>query len=124
MHRQRGTKYQAIATYGSAPEHREFALNRIPFEAGRGTVLGRTVLERKPVQVLDVVADPDYSLQEVQKKFGFRTVLGCSDATRRQSSRRDRAAAAYREALHREANRTGANFCGSGGHRHRKRAIV
>jgi len=64
-----------IATYGSAPEHREFILNRIPFEAGRGTVLGRTLLERKPVQVLDVVADPDYSLQEVQRKFGFRTVL-------------------------------------------------
>jgi signal transduction histidine kinase len=75
MHRQQGTKYQAIATYGSASEHREFILNRIPFEAGRGTVLGRTLLERKPVQVLDVVADPDYSLQEVQKKFGFRTVL-------------------------------------------------
>jgi signal transduction histidine kinase len=75
MHRQQGTKYQAIATYGSAPEHREFILNRIPFEAGRGTVLGRTLLERKPVQVLDVVADPDYSLQEVQRKFGFRTVL-------------------------------------------------
>src|SRR5262249_22196988 len=75
MHRQQGTKYQAIATYGSAPEHRDFILNRIPFEAGRGTVLGRTLLERKPVQVLDVVADPDYSLQEVQKKFGFRTVL-------------------------------------------------
>jgi GAF domain-containing protein len=75
MHRQQGTKYQAIATYGSAPEHREFILNRIPFEAGRGTVLGRTLLERKPVQVLDVAADPDYSLQEVQRKFGFRTVL-------------------------------------------------
>src|SRR5262249_923187 len=27
MHRQRGTKYQAIATYGSAPEHKEFILN-------------------------------------------------------------------------------------------------
>jgi signal transduction histidine kinase len=75
MHRQQGTKYRAIATYGGAPERREFILNRIPFEAGRGTVLGRTLLERKPVQVLDVVADPDYSLQEMQKKFGFRTVL-------------------------------------------------
>jgi GAF domain-containing protein len=75
MHRQQGTKYRVIATYGGAPEHREFILNRIPFEAGRGTVLGRTLLERKPVQVLDVVADPDYSLQEVERKFGFRTVL-------------------------------------------------
>jgi len=75
MHRQQGTKYQVIATYGSAPEHREFILNRVPFEAGRGTVLGRTLLERRPVQVLDVAADPDYSLQEAQRKFGFRTVL-------------------------------------------------
>jgi signal transduction histidine kinase len=75
MHRQQGTKYQAVATYGSTPEHREFILSRIPFEAGRGTVLGRTVLERKPVQVADVLSDPDYSLQEVQRRFGFRTVL-------------------------------------------------
>jgi len=70
-----GNEISGIATYGSAPEQRDFILNRIPFEAGRGTVLGRTLLERKPVQVLDVVADPDYSLREVQKKFGFRTVL-------------------------------------------------
>jgi signal transduction histidine kinase/putative methionine-R-sulfoxide reductase with GAF domain len=76
MHRQQGKNYQAIATYGSSPEHRHLILSRIPFEAGRGSVLGRTVLERKPTQVADVLADPDYSLQEVQKTVGFRTVLG------------------------------------------------
>jgi signal transduction histidine kinase/putative methionine-R-sulfoxide reductase with GAF domain len=76
MHRQQGKKYQAVATYGGAPGHREFILNMIPFEARRGTVLGRTLLEHKPVQVLDVAADPDYSVEEVQEKFGFRTVLG------------------------------------------------
>jgi signal transduction histidine kinase/putative methionine-R-sulfoxide reductase with GAF domain len=76
MHRQQGENYQAIATYGSSPEHRRLILSRIPFEAGRGSVLGRTVLERKPTQVADVLADPDYSLLEVQKTVGFRTVLG------------------------------------------------
>ena len=48
----------------------------IPFEAGRGSIIGRTVLERKPIQVADVLADPEYSFQEVQQKIGYRTVLG------------------------------------------------
>jgi two-component system, NtrC family, sensor kinase len=76
MHRQQGKNYQTIATHGSPPEHRDLIFSRIPFEAGRGSVLGRTVLERKPIQVADVLADPDYSLQEVQKTVGYRTVLG------------------------------------------------
>ena len=76
MHRQQGKNYQVFATYGSSPEHRRLILSGLPFEAGRGSVLGRTVLERKPIQVADVIADPDYSLQEIQKTVGFRTVLG------------------------------------------------
>jgi signal transduction histidine kinase len=48
----------------------------IPFEAGRGSVIGRTVLERKPIQVADVLADPEYAFQEAQQKIGYRTVLG------------------------------------------------
>ncbi len=76
MHRQTGPKYQVIATYGGTPEHREMVLRRIPFEAGRGSVLGRTVLEQKPVQVADVLADPDYRVHDVQQTLGFRTVLG------------------------------------------------
>ena len=76
MHRQQGSNYQAVATYGGPSDYRELVLRRIPFEAGRGSVLGRTVLERQPVQVSDVLADPDYTLQEVQKRVGFRTVLG------------------------------------------------
>jgi GAF domain-containing protein len=75
MHRQEGTNYRAIATYGGPPAHREATLG-IPFEAGRGSVIGRTVLERKPIQVADVLADPEYAFREVQQKIGFRTVLG------------------------------------------------
>jgi len=75
MHRQEGTNYCAIATYGGPSAHREASMG-IPFEAGRGSVIGRTVLERKPIQVADVLADPEYSFQEVQQKIGYRTVLG------------------------------------------------
>ena len=31
--------------------------------AGPGSVLARTVFERKPVQIPDVLADPDYQLE-------------------------------------------------------------
>ena len=76
IHRQQGANYQVFAIYGGPPDSRELIFGRIPFAAGRGSVLGRTVLERKPVQVADVLSDPDYLLQEVQKRVGFRTVLG------------------------------------------------
>jgi signal transduction histidine kinase len=76
MHRQQGSNYQAVATYGGPSDYRELILRTIPFEVGRGSVAGRTVLEHQPVQVSDVLADPDYTLQEVQKRVGFRTVLG------------------------------------------------
>jgi signal transduction histidine kinase len=45
-------------------------------ERGRGSVFGRVLLERKPVQIVDVLADPEYVLHEVQKRAGFRTSLG------------------------------------------------
>ena len=75
MHRQEGTNYRAIATYGGPPALREVVLSH-PFEAGRGSIIGRTVLERKPIQVADVLADPEYSFREAQQKVGYRTVLG------------------------------------------------
>ena len=76
IHRQQASNYQAVATFGGPHVQRELVLGNVPFAAGRGTVLGRTVIERRPVQVADVLADPDYPLQEMQKKIGFRTILG------------------------------------------------
>jgi signal transduction histidine kinase len=74
MHRQEGTNYRVIATYGGPPAHREATLS-VPFEAGRGSVIGRTVLERRAIQVADVLADPEYAFREVQQRIGYRTVL-------------------------------------------------
>ena len=39
-------------------------------------MVGRTAIERKPIQVSDVLCDPDYTFLEGQQRAGFRTVLG------------------------------------------------
>src|SRR5262249_59179804 len=45
--------------------------------SGRGTVVGRALLECQPVQVADVLADPEYTRpSEAQKVAHYRTVLG------------------------------------------------
>jgi signal transduction histidine kinase len=67
--------YRVIAICGGPPNFREIQ-DSVPLEPGRGTVIGRAVLERKPVHVADVLADPDYLLKEAQQRLGYRTVLG------------------------------------------------
>jgi GAF domain-containing protein len=76
IHRQLGTAYQEVATYGFPQDYREFALKNLPFESGSGSVVGRIVIERKPIQVPDVLLDPNYTFLEGQQRAGFRTVLG------------------------------------------------
>src|SRR5262249_52767582 len=48
---------------------------RFPIRAGRGTAGGRALLERRPVQIPDVQADPEYDFPEAQELTGFRTLL-------------------------------------------------
>src|SRR5262249_17942207 len=48
---------------------------RTRFVPGRGTMIGRILLEGKPVQIDDVLADPEFNF-EGQKVARFRTILG------------------------------------------------
>src|SRR5215471_14627662 len=52
----------------------------VPHERTRSSVIGRALLEGKIIQVSDVLVDPEYTMTparaEVQRKSGFRTVLG------------------------------------------------
>ena len=48
----------------------------VHLQPGRGSVVGRVLLECKPVQVADVLCDPEYGYLEVAKKGGYRTFLG------------------------------------------------
>src|SRR5262249_25545653 len=47
----------------------------VAIKAGRGTVVGRALLEGRTVQVPDVLADPEYTWSEAQERTGFRSVL-------------------------------------------------
>jgi GAF domain-containing protein/DNA-binding response OmpR family regulator len=69
-----GGYYQA-ASYGHTREFNEFVATQT-FAPGRGSLTGRILLERRAVQIPDVLADPDWSLSEAQRLGGFRTHLG------------------------------------------------
>ena len=47
-----------------------------PMKAGQGSVVGRVLLQGKTIHLVDVLADPDYSFLEQQKRAGYRTLLG------------------------------------------------
>jgi signal transduction histidine kinase len=74
-HRLEGSLYQHAASCGLSAELHDFAKS-IRFEPERGTVAGRTALERKVVHIPDVLADPEYTLTAVVERIGARTMLG------------------------------------------------
>src|SRR5262245_57734259 len=65
---------RAAAAYNAPPGTLEL-WERKPIRAGRGTTVGRSLLERRPVQIPDVQADPEYDFPEAVNLTGFRTVL-------------------------------------------------
>ncbi len=67
--------FYSAASYGHTPEFNEY-VRTLTFAPGREGVLGRVLLEHRPVQIADVLADPDYRLREAQRLGGFRTHLG------------------------------------------------
>src|SRR5262249_43128591 len=69
-----GDSCRAVAAYNLPPEFLEL-WERTTIRAGRGTTVGRAQLERHPVQIVDVLADPEYAFDEARKMFAFRTVL-------------------------------------------------
>ncbi|WP_245477775.1 GAF domain-containing protein [Bradyrhizobium guangxiense] len=73
--RREGDEYQAGAAVGFSEDYIEF-LRGHPIAPGQSTVTGRAVLERRPVQILDVAADPEYGLRESVTLAGQRTALG------------------------------------------------
>jgi adenylate cyclase len=70
-----GGKYRINANYRFAREGVQYA-SAHPLEPGRGNVVGRVALEGRPVQIADVLADPEYHATDYQEVFGYRTALG------------------------------------------------
>ena len=73
--RQKESAFYYATSYGFPTDYLEF-VKSVPHPVGRGSVIGRTLIESKAVQISDVLADPEYAYLESQKKGGFRTLLG------------------------------------------------
>ena len=67
-------QYRLVAAAGTSEEYRSLIGRGI--SPGRGTLVGRVGLERSPVLLDDVLADPDYEWPEAQRLGGFRTIVG------------------------------------------------
>jgi len=64
-----------VAAFGVPAEYREFQ-TRNPIPLGRGTLAGRTALERRAVHIKDAAADPEYTRAEAIQLGLQRTMLG------------------------------------------------
>ena len=73
--RQKNGRLVRAEAYGYSSEFLEH-LRALPVEPGRGSAMGRALLEGKAIQIADVLADPEYTLTEVQNLGGYRTMLG------------------------------------------------
>jgi signal transduction histidine kinase len=67
--------FQVQAYYGFSTELKEM-MERTPLKPGRESAIGRALLERATVQILDAQTDPEYKLTRIQKLGGFRTMIG------------------------------------------------
>jgi signal transduction histidine kinase/DNA-binding response OmpR family regulator len=73
--RREGETYHLAASHGFSEEYRRFIQDH-PIAPGRGTLVGRTALERRAVHIPDVLIDPEYTWTESTKRSGgHRTLL-------------------------------------------------
>ena len=75
INRQHGDAYRQIVHFGQSPAFEAFMAAH-PIPAGRGSVVGRTILEGKVVHIHDILADPEFTFTEAAKVGGLRTMLG------------------------------------------------
>ncbi|PYM55353.1 MAG: hypothetical protein DMD79_23115, partial [Candidatus Rokuibacteriota bacterium] len=69
-----GQLQRLAAAYNISPDLREF-IEQNPLGPGRGTAVGRALLEGRAVHIHDVLADPDYTYPGAQFA-SYRTMLG------------------------------------------------
>jgi GAF domain-containing protein len=70
-----GEVFRAAARFGFTPDYHKF-VEANPVKVDRGSVTGRTAIDGRVVHVSDVLADPDFTRQDLQKIGGFRAGLG------------------------------------------------
>jgi GAF domain-containing protein len=76
IYRQDGDVYRPVANCGHSPEFVE-VVKRNPIMRDRTSATGRAVLERRPVHIHDIAADPEYRWAEEYRRLEemHRTIL-------------------------------------------------
>jgi GAF domain-containing protein len=67
--------FRTAAIFGYSPDVKDEFV-RARYTSGRESVIGRALLERTTVQILDARADPEYKMSRLLELAGFRTVIG------------------------------------------------
>jgi GAF domain-containing protein len=73
--RREGDKYRLAANCGFSSDYEKW-MEQQAIEPSRHTLIGRTALECRPVNIPDVLADPEYTWGESIRRGGFRAMLG------------------------------------------------
>lgn len=75
---ERTGSYRVIAYHGNVSAAYWEIVTNFPYREDRGSLIGRTLIEKRPVHVLDVLEDPEYTAWEIRKAAGdnYRTMLG------------------------------------------------
>src|SRR5262249_50647782 len=74
MFRRDGDVYRVATRYNATPELGEY-LQSHWVEPNRATITGRSIMEKRPVHVQDVLADSEYQWGDAARLGSYRTVL-------------------------------------------------
>ena len=73
--REENGHYRMAAYTEGVPAEFRAIIDQLTFQPERGTITGRVLMERGPVQIVDILADAEYLHPEAQQASGFRSVL-------------------------------------------------
>jgi adenylate cyclase len=70
--------YRVIAFHGKVEPAYWKLVTNFPYREDRGSMIGRTLIEKRPVHIVDVLEDSEYTAWEIRKAAGdsYRTMLG------------------------------------------------
>ena len=71
-----GRFYRVVAHHGEVSQAYLDIVTRFEYVPDRGSMIGRTLIEKRPVHIVDVLEDPEYTAWEIQAAGQYRTMLG------------------------------------------------